>query len=281
MYVGSHISIRNGYFSAAKTAHSIGASAFQYFPKNPRSLKVKNFDIDDAKQCAQFCMKHDIRSIAHTPYPTKLIPETKDEEELIVASVKNDLEIAEACNSVGIVVHFGTTKKLEPLEGYQKMIKMLDQILINWEGSTLLLIENNAGAGTEMGLTFEEMVQIRNLSDYPEKIGFCFDTCHAFASGLWDGDNWKDLLVRGMELDYFAHLKAIHFNNSKYPYASRKDRHASIINGHITKEQWQDFLSTPFIKEIPLILETPNDEPNIHENEIQFIKKWISTVKKD
>ncbi|WP_216827737.1 deoxyribonuclease IV [Alkalihalobacterium elongatum] len=280
MYVGNHISIRNGYYEAAKTAHRIGASAFQYFPKNPRSLKVKDFDREDARQCASFCKEHDIKTIAHTPYPTKLIPEDINDEELIIASIKNDLEIAEACGSIGIVVHFGTTKKLEIIEGYQKMIEMLDRILMDWDGNTLLLIENNAGAGTDMGITFEEMVQVRKLSDYPEKIGFCFDTCHAYASGIWDGDNWGELEAKGLELEYFTHLKAIHFNNSKYPFGARKDRHANIISGHISKEQWLTFLERAFMKDIPVILETPNDDPNIHEKEIQIIKQWISTTKK-
>ncbi|WP_209122163.1 deoxyribonuclease IV [Alkalihalobacillus sp. BA299] len=280
MYVGSHISIKNGYFAAAKMAHSIGASAFQFFPKNPRSLKVKDFDVNDAERCAQYCKTHNIRTIAHTPYPTKLIPDNQNDDNQILASIKNDLEIAKACGAVGIVVHFGTTKKLEPLEGYQKMIEMLNRVISNWDGNTILLIENNAGAGTDMGLTFEEMVQVRKLSDYPEKIGFCFDTCHAYASGIWDGDNWSALEEKGIELEYFTHLKAIHFNNSKYPYGSRKDRHANLESGHISKEQWLTFLSADFIKDIPLILETPHDAPNIHELEIQLIKKWFSTVKK-
>lgn len=280
MYVGSHISIRNGYYEAAKTARRIGASAFQYFPKNPRSLKVKDFDMEDARQCASFCKEHDIKTIAHTPYPTKLIPEDPIDEELIIASIKNDLEIAEACGSVGIVVHFGTTKKLELLQGYQKMIEVLDRILMDWDGNTLLLIENNAGAGTDMGITFEEMIQIRKLSDYPAKIGFCFDTCHAYASGIWNGENWSELEAKGIELEYFPHLKAIHFNNSKYSFGARKDRHANITSGHITKKQWFTLLDGEFISEIPIILETPNDEPDIHEKEIQIIKEWISTTKK-
>jgi deoxyribonuclease IV len=42
MIVGSHVSIRNGFLDAAKKAVANNASAFQYFPKNPRSLSVKD-----------------------------------------------------------------------------------------------------------------------------------------------------------------------------------------------------------------------------------------------
>ncbi len=276
MYVGSHVSIRNGYDQAAKKASSIGANAFQYFPKNPRSLTVKEFSHTSAIACANFCKDRSIVSIAHTPYPTKLIPEADQSEEMIIASLRNDLDIAETCGSVGIVVHFGTMKGEVTLEGYKKMISIINEVLRNWSGNTLLLLENNAGAGTNMGITIEEMVQVRKLSDYPEKIGFCFDTCHAFASGLWNGDNWDEVSEKGIDLDYFQHLKAIHLNNSKYPTGKRKDRHANIQDGYITPRQWKSFLHSEVIKGIPLILETPDDENYTHKEEIQLLKEWLS-----
>ncbi|WP_411787729.1 hypothetical protein [Halobacillus rhizosphaerae] len=48
MKFGCHVSIKAGYLAAAKHAESIQASAFQYFPKNPRSLSLKNYDPEDA-----------------------------------------------------------------------------------------------------------------------------------------------------------------------------------------------------------------------------------------
>ncbi|MCL7748722.1 deoxyribonuclease IV [Halalkalibacter alkaliphilus] len=273
MYFGSHVSIRNGYYSAAKTAHSLGATAFQFFPKNPRSITVKDFDKDDAQQCATFCSKHNIKSIIHTPYPTKLIPEDQELEQQIILSLINDLEIAEACGSIGVVVHFGTTKTLPPLEGYKKKIDILNQVLSQFSGDAQLLIENNAGAGSDMGITLEELSQVRKLTDYPEKIGFCFDTCHAYASGIWNGDNWKELEEKAIDLDYLPHLKAIHFNNSKYPFSSRKDRHANLVSGHIKEEQLRELLTSSQLTNIPFIIETPKDEGTKHKTEIQWMKE--------
>jgi deoxyribonuclease IV len=275
MYIGSHVSIRNGYDHAAKTAKEIGANAFQYFPKNPRSISIKEFDKKSAVSCAKYCKENKLVSVAHTPYPTKLIPEVAEVEKQIIASILNDLEIADTCGSIGIVVHFGVLKSGDLLEGYQKMIAVLNSVLNNWDGSALILIENNAGAGTNMGITLEEMVQVRKLTQYPEKIGFCFDTCHAYASGLWNGDNWDEVVENGLELGYFQHLKAIHLNNSKYPSGKRKDRHANIKDGYINEEQWGNFLHSPVIRDIPLILETPSDETYSHKEEIQLVKRWM------
>ncbi|MDT8861264.1 TIM barrel protein [Alkalihalobacillus sp. MEB130] len=141
--------------------------------------------------------------------------------------------------------------------------------------AALLLIENNAGAGSDMGITFEELSQVRSLTDNPNKIGFCLDTCHAYASGIYTGDNWNELEEKGEELDYLPHLKAIHFNNSKYPFLSRKDRHANLLSGHIKKEQLQHLLASKKLKSIPFIVETPKDEGITHQSEIQWMKSSI------
>ncbi|SEM16075.1 Endonuclease IV [Mesobacillus persicus] len=276
MRVGSHVSIRNGYLGAAKQAVANQASAFQYFPKNPRSLSVKSFDHDDALSCKEFCGQNDIQSVAHTPYSTSLTP-SKDKVELTYASLLNDLEIADACGSIGVVVHFGNQiSDVDPLASYHLMLEMLNRVLSDWGGSCKILLENNAGTKGGLGTTLEELVQVRNLCDYPEKIGFCLDTCHAFASGLWNGENTGGVIAKGEELGYWRDLDVIHLNNSKYPTGSKKDRHANIFkNGYITEKQLELFVMSSALRNVPLILETPDDEGIAHKDEIQtLMQTW-------
>ncbi|WP_409305844.1 deoxyribonuclease IV [Peribacillus sp. SCS-155] len=276
MKFGCHVSIKNGYLGAARHAFSIKASAFQYFPKNPRSLSVKEYDLDDARACREFCLQHKIITVAHTPYPTNITP-ADDKKEAVIASLSNDLEIAESCGSAGIVVHFGSqVSTTDPLASYRLMIEMLNAVLARWDGACKILLENNAGVPGHIGTTLEELVQVRNLCQFPEKIGFCLDTCHAFASGLWDGENWAALEEQGMKLGYFSHLYAIHFNNSKYPSGQGKDRHANIFKGgHITEDQFERLLHSEILQDKPFILETPSKEGISHKQEIdELIKKW-------
>ncbi|PLS18259.1 endonuclease IV [Bacillus sp. M6-12] len=276
MKFGCHVSIKEGYLGAAKRAASFSADAYQFFPKNPRSLTVKDFDQTSAEHCKQFCKEHQILSIAHTPYPTSLTP-TEAKKELTIQSLLNDLEIVEACGSIGVVVHFGhRTEENNQLAGYQLMIEMLNTVLSQWDGDSLILLENNAGKHGPMGTTLEELVQVRNLCDFSEKIGFCLDTCHAFASGIWNEENAEEFWSKGQQLGYFEHLKAIHLNNSKYPAYSMKDRHANIFNtGYISENLFEAFILSPAIKNVPLILETPSDEGITHKQEIAMLKeKW-------
>jgi deoxyribonuclease IV len=273
---GAHVSIREGYYGAAKRAAALGGAAFQYFPKNPRSLTIKQYNREDAQLCKQFCLDNGLVSIAHTPYPTSLTPSI-EKREIIIQSLLNDLEIAQACGSIGVVVHFGNEMNPKnPLEGYQLMIEILNSVLENWHDSCFILIENMAGLPGKMGTTMEELVQVRNLTNYPEKIGFCFDTCHAFASSLWTGENGEEWVRRGSDLGYFEHLKAIHLNNSKYPVGSGKDRHANIFhNGYIQETYFDGLIRLPILSEIPFILETPSDLGISHEEELRVLKeKW-------
>lgn len=269
LFAGCHISIRNGYLGAAKTAHALGANAYQYFPKNPRNLSFKDFNQHDATLCRQFCKEHGIASVAHTPYATNLTP-SEDKLQPVVASLLNDLKIAEACGSIGVVVHFGSNiDPHNPLKGYELMIDVLNRVLTQWEGNSLILLENIAGKVGTMGTTVEEHIQIRNLVEHREKIGFCFDTCHAFASNLWNGENTDDFFKHATQLDYFSHLKVVHLNNSKYENGSGKDRHANINAGKIPLNDIQDFISREEVQDLPFILETPDEN---HANEIQLIR---------
>lgn len=282
MKLGCHVSIRGGYAGAAKTAWQMGASSFQYFPKNPRSLSVKAFDRTDAAACKRFCAEAGIDSIAHTSYPTNLAVDEPDSYQLMVRSVLNDLDIAEACGSIGLVVHFGhyKGKVADPLYGYQLMIRALDDILGQWSGNALLLIENMAGQGNPMGMSMEELVQIRQLVAYPELIGFCLDTCHAFASGLWQGSDWPAVVQKGRELAFVQHVKAIHLNDSLYPTGSRRDRHANIGKGYIPQDGLQQLLATPEWQGLPLILETPRPAHGTHREEIAFVaERFLKAAK--
>ncbi|KHE67444.1 TIM barrel protein, partial [Halobacillus sp. BBL2006] len=146
MIFGSHVSIKDGYLGAAKQAASLNADAFQYFPKNPRTLSVKSFNKEDAALCRGFCKKEGLVSVAHTSYPTSLTPSDNHKKEQVTASLLNDLAIAEACGSLGVVVHFGKDIfKDDPLASYRLMIEVLNKVLSQWQGECKILLENMAG----------------------------------------------------------------------------------------------------------------------------------------
>lgn len=277
MYVGAHVSTRGGYSGAAKAALAMGAKAFQYFPMNPRSLSTKIVNVRDSASCAEFCREHHMLSIGHAPYPLNPAADAA-ERDLMVSLIKNGLEITEACGSVGLVVHFGKYVGKDPLQGYKNIIQCLNSATQGYEGASFILLENQAGEGSQLGLTLEEMVQVRKLCQRPEKIGFCLDTCHAFASGLWSSQGWAELLARGEILDYFPHLKAVHLNDSLHPFGSRRDRHANIGAGYIGLDNFGQMLSSSFLRHIPVVLETAKGSKGTHSEEIALVRTLFSNA---
>jgi deoxyribonuclease-4 len=277
MFIGSHVSTKGGYAEAAKFAYHIGANAFQYFPKNPRSLNIKTFNATDAKACAQFCAEKGLLSMGHAPYPLNLAA-AKEQQSVMVDALLNGLEITNACGSIGLVVHFGKFAGRDMLDGYKNILQVLNKTLDLWHGQALILLENQAGGSKPMGTTFEELTQIRALSDYPDKIGFCLDTCHAFASGLWNGDNWSEVEANGEKLGFWAHLKAIHLNDSLYPSGSFRDRHANIGNGFIGSDRLSTLLSSASFSDIAIVLETSPAADGTHRDEIKFVRKLMPSI---
>lgn len=275
--IGAHVSIRGGYGRAARFAWESGATCFQYFPKNPRSLKLKSVDSRDARDCALFCQDKGMTSIAHTPYAINMAANTEGPtpRKVYVESLLNDLEIAEACGSLGIVVHFGHFGGIEPLQGYQNIIQCMNDTLRSWQGCAKLLIENQAGNHGPEGITLEELVKVRELSQFPEKIGFCLDTCHAYAAGIWNPEHTEELLERGDNLGFWPQLVAVHLNDSKFSFGSRRDRHAGIGQGHIGEEGLRSLITSAPLSQATIVLETEKGTDGSHRNEIATVLSWF------
>ncbi len=271
MKIGCHISVSKGFYPAAQRAVELGASSFQIFTKNPRGLRPKKLDMEDAKQGAQYCETHDLAVVAHTPYITNLSTADPELWEKTVSSIREDLEIASAYGAVGAVVHCGKHVGNGEEYGTKRMVETLDTILEEYNGSTLLLLENTAGQGTELGQSVEKLMEIRHQTKYPEKIGFCFDTCHAFAAGIWNHESYHELVHTMDETDYLDHLVAIHFNDSKAPYGSRKDRHEKIGQGEIGADALRLFLEDEHFQHLPVVLETPVANELEYADEIQYL----------
>ena len=67
-------------------------------------------------------------------------------------------------------------------------------------------------------------------------------------------------------------LKAIHLNDSMNPLGAHKDRHEKIGQGHLGLEAITRIINHPALKELPFILETPNDDEG-YTNEIAMLRK--------
>ncbi|MFO7254034.1 deoxyribonuclease IV [Limnochorda pilosa] len=274
--LGCHLSVSKGFAKAVERAHELGADLLQYFPKNPRSHRPKAVDREAMFRQSRRAREEGFLSVAHSPYVTNLATPDPDLAEITVTSIVNDLEIAEAYGTPYVVVHCGRHMDQGREAGIRRMVELLDRIHERYQGPAQLLLENTAGQGTELGTHFEELAEIRSRLAQPERVGYCIDTCHAFAAGILDFEAWDEFLALIQQDGFLEWVKVFHLNDSRFPQGSRRDRHAKLGQGEIGQANLTRFLTEPLFQSIPFILETPVEDELEYGDEMRLARTWVA-----
>lgn len=272
--IGTHMSIAGGIAQSAKNTVLMEANTMQIFSRNPRGSGYKTYSLKEIEAFQNIRTENRFGPLlAHAPYTMNLASAKPEVYEFACMVIKEDIARMDALGIEAIVFHPGSHTGIGTEKGIQNIIAGLDQA-ITGEETIMVLLETMSGKGTEIGVRFEELKAIRDGVRHPERIGICLDTCHIFAAGYdivhdLDGVLTEFDRVLGLEL-----LRAIHFNDSMMPFASRKDRHATIGDGEIGLEALLRVMRHPALKDLPFYLETPLDDAG-HKQEIQMIKEKL------
>ena len=272
--IGTHMSIAGGIAQSAKNVVLMEANTMQIFSRNPRGSGYKTYSQQEIELFQKIRMENRFGPLlAHAPYTMNLASAKPEVYEFACMVIREDIARMDALGMEAIVFHPGSHTGIGTEKGIQNIIAGLDQA-ITGEEAIMVLLETMSGKGTEIGASFEELKAIRDGVKHPERIGICLDTCHIFAAGYdivhdLDGVLSEFDRVLGLEL-----LRAIHFNDSMMPFASRKDRHATIGDGEIGLEALLRVMRHPALKDLPFYLETPLEDAG-HKQEIQMIKEKL------
>ncbi|MDR0436414.1 MAG: deoxyribonuclease IV [Propionibacteriaceae bacterium] len=149
----------------------------------------------------------------------------------------------------GVVVHGGTVQEGDdPGIGYENWYKAIDAL----ETDVPLLIENTAGGQRSMTRHIDSIARLwQRLSAAKafDKVGFCLDTAHAFASGA------ELETVVSQLVPIVGQIGLIHCNDSQTAAGSGADRHANLGTGQIPPDE---LLAVVRQAQAPVIVETPN-----------------------
>ena len=272
LHIGCHLSISKGFAHIGKEALSIKADTFQFFTRNPQGGKAKDIDLADvAKFRTLAAENHFAPLVAHAPYtlnPCSDNPQTREFAEMVFA---DDLKRMEHIPNNYYNFHPGSHVGQGTNAGTAMIIDLLNRILTP-EQNTVVLLETMSGKGSEIGRSFEELAEIRAGVKLKNKLGVCLDTCHIFAAGYDIVNNLDGVMAEFDKIIGLQHLKAVHLNDSLMPLGSNKDRHAPIGAGEIGAEALIRFVNYPAVKNLPFILETPNDLAG-YASEIALMRK--------
>ena len=272
--IGTHMSIAGGIAKTAENVVKMNANTMQIFSRNPRGSSYKTYAQEEVEKFQQIRKSHAFGPVlAHAPYTMNLASATEKTYEFACTVIREDIRRMDELKIENLVFHPGSHTGIGEEAGITNIIRGLDQAITGTENIKVLL-ETMSGKGTEIGYRFEQLKQIRDGVQHPERIGICLDTCHVFAAGydiVHDLDGVLDEFDRilGLEL-----LRTIHLNDSLMPFGYRKARHAVIGEGEIGLEALLNVLRHPKLKDLPFYLETPLDDAG-HKEEIARLKEYL------
>ena len=260
--LGAHVSTQGGVQTAPGRGADIGATAIQLFTKTPNQWREPGLASATRDAFLEARAASDLLSIvAHDSY---LINLASPDEALNARSVESfvaELARCEALRLDGVVSHPGNyiddrdAGLARNADGYTRCLERVP-------GEVPILVETTAGTGTALGSTFEELAELRDRvgAQVRHRIAFCADTCHLYAAGYDLVGDYDGVWERFDRVVGLRHLRCLHLNDSKTPFASRRDRHELIGDGSLGTAPFERIMTDPRFRDVPKILETPKGD---------------------
>jgi len=243
--VGAHV----GQSDPVAEAQARGADAVQFFLGDPQSYKGPV--IEYAGGPAGLKAAAEAAGVAlyvHAPYPIN------------VASTNNRIRIpgrkllqqhvtaAAEIGARGVIVHGGHLGVDEDAaKGFDNWRKCIDGL----DMPIPLLIENTAGGDNAMARRLDALDRLWEAigrAEGGDTVGFCLDTCHAYAGGL----ELTDVVDRVRAIT--GRIDLVHANDSRDAFDSGADRHTNLGAGTIAGDAVAEVVRAAGA---PAVVETP------------------------
>ncbi len=254
MLLGAHVSIAGGFDKCIDRIVDLGGNTLMTFASSPRSLQTKEFSVGELELYQNKKQKNSIGPhFFHGVYLINLATSKPDYLQASIDSLIFYQKLAQEIGGVGTIFHIGSHQGRGFNSVFPQITDAIKRILDHTSGPSKLYLENAAGHQGVIGDNFEELSQIMNVINVPDRLAVCLDTQHAFASGI----PISNLLRQFDSQIGLKHLGVIHFNESLVEFNSHRDRHANLGEGKIGLSEMKAFLNSPQLTNIPFILETP------------------------
>ena len=263
MRFGFHISIAGGFSKIVKRAEIRGCKSIQFFSKNPRGWEYGPLDDKGVSEFQTSISASGLFPVfIHLPYLPNISYRESRFYQRSIKAIVTDLERARQLGAQYLIIHIGHRMESSEEEAIQAVAEGIDQAFQRVKNSVILLLENTAGQGSEIGYTFEQIAKIIQAVSEAERVGVCLDTAHCFEAGydLSKSDGIESTVESFEKTIGLKRLHLLHLNDSKTPLGSRKDRHWHIGEGYIGLEGFRYLVNHPSIRHLPGIMETPRTD---------------------
>lgn len=227
-----------------------GAEAMQILLGDPQSwTKPATQYPDGAAALKQAVKDAGLALYVHAPY---VINVASANNRIRIPSRKllqQTLDAAAEVGALGVVVHGGhITKNDDPAVGFGNWRKAVEGL----EFSCRLFIENTAGGDHAIARRLESIAKLWDAVDGHD-VGFCLDTCHAFAGG----EPLETVVDKVVGIT--GRIDLVHANDSQGGLDSGRDRHANFGDGAIHLDDLAVAVRAAAAVGADFVCETPGD----------------------
>jgi len=274
-FIGAHTIDNGGIHMAVRRAAGAGANALQIFTAIPKYYGDKSSIRPERAERFRGAMADagldPSKVVVHAAYVLNTATADEAKWSRAAAGLAKELERSTVLGVGGVCFHPGAATDGDRIASPQRVARAMTQAFEAVPGATRLLVENTAGAGSTLGRTPDEVGAILAAVPQPhrKRAGYGLDTCHLYSAGH---DITKSPAALGRILDEFEAAAGeppsfFHLNDSEGALGSNKDRHMLIGEGKIGIEPFEWLLRDPRSAGVPLILETPQELPDIVEDD--------------
>ena len=256
MRLGFHLSIAGSLLKAISQAEKLGCQALQIFVQNPRGWKWRPVAPEAIRAFTAARRRAGLGPLmVHLSYLPNLAAADPVLYQRSADRLVQELALARELEADYLVIHPGHGDLTET--SFRLVAQALAAAVSRVPPPPLVLLENTAGQGNELGWRIEHLQRLMELSGV--ELGLCLDTAHAFASGydLRSPAGTAQLLGEIARGPGLARLRMLHLNDSRAAFNSRVDRHWHLGEGQIGLEGLRQFLAHPWLNPQGAIMETP------------------------
>ncbi len=279
MLLGVHVSIADKIYNSIDRAKGLGCNTMQIFSRSPREFRNIPLKVEDIEEFRLRRKKTDIKPIfVHMPYLVNL---ASPDDKLYKTSIKlyiDSIKDADALGAEYIVTHMGSHKASGEEKGLKRLYDAINIILSKTKDLKVsLLLENTSGSGFSLGHKLEHQKIVIDQVEDKNRIGVCFDTCHAFVAGynIATRNGLKETINQLQTFIGLDKLKLVHLNDARDNFGSLRDRHEHIGKGKIGLSGFRNIVNHPKLKNVPFVLEMPKKNELDDKNNLKIIRRLL------
>ena len=274
--VGAHVSIAGGVDNAVERQLDVGGNCGQIFTTSPQVWQHPDIEDEEAERFREGTLeKLEGPWVIHSSYLVNLCTPKDDLREKSIDAMQKEVDAADRLGIEYVNVHLGAHTGAGVEGGLDNAASALDELAIPED--VTVLVESDAGSGTKLGGDFEHLAEVLDRSE--QDLDICLDTAHMFAAGydLSTAEGVEETVAEFDDVVGLEHLQCIHLNDSKHECGTNKDEHAHIGEGRIGEEGMRTLINHGDLADVPLVLETPNEDGKGFEWNIERVKELRET----